>query len=310
MDEKRKYVVAFGQFLQRNLMKKWILVAFCLLIPMQMYSQFVEKPRKNKYKYFLSIATQFQQEGRFLKEWIEYHKLIGVDHFYLYNNNSTDDFLEVLEPYIESGEVDLIDWPSDPSRSWAMSQYCSVRRAIYDYQDETRWLAIMDVDEFLVPLEHYSLIDFLNEHEKYGQIVVMWRFFGTSGVEKIPEDQLMIETLLQREAFVPGKVNQSKSIVKPKAVQLGMVHISELKPGFETKYYNDGLEEFPPIIMHHYWTRDYDFLMNVKHERQQRLKHREWTEEEIDYYKNVYNDVVDETMLNYAMFIREAVLSD
>ena len=291
-------------------MKKFIFIALCVFVPTQIFCQFVDEPRKNKYKYFLSIATQFQQESRFLKEWIEYHKLVGVDHFYLYNNNSTDDYLEVLEPYIEAGEVDLIDWPSNPNGSWAVAQYASVRDAIYYAQEETRWLAIMDVDEFLVPLKHYSLVDFLDEHENFGQIVVMWRYFGTSGVEKIPGDKLMIETLVQREAFVPGNVNQSKTILKPKAVQLGMVHVSELKPGFKTKYYDDGLEESPPIIMHHYWTRDYDFLMNVKHERQQRLKKRSWSEEEIHYYKNVYNDVEDDTMLFYAEFLRDVVLAE
>lgn len=282
-----------------------ILVVF---FPVHIFSQFIEQPRKNKYKYFLSVATQFQQEGRFLKEWIEYHKLLGVEHFYLYNNNSTDNYLDVLAPYIESGEVDLIDWPSDPTKSWAGVQLTGVNHAVYHAQDESRWLAIMDVDEFLVPLHHYSLIDFLEEHENYAQVVVMWRYFGTSGVEKIPEDRLMIETLTRREAFVPGNVNDGKSIVRPKAVHYAKVHESELKPGFQTKYYNDGLEESPPIIMHHYWTRDYDFLLNVKHERQQRLKKKPWTEEEIQNYKSVYNDVEDDTMLMYAEFLREVIL--
>jgi len=291
-------------------MKKLFVLVLLVLCPIQIFSQFMEEPRKNKYKYFLSVATQFQQEGRFLKEWIEYHKLVGVDHFYLYNNNSTDDYLEVLAPYIESGLVDLIDWPSDPTRSWAGVQHTGVNHAIYHSQDETRWLAIMDVDEFLVPLQHYTLVEFLKEHENYGQVVVMWRYFGTSGVEKIPEDRLMIETLTMREKFVPGNVNDVKSIVKPKAVSYGEVHESKLKDGFQTKYYNDGLEESPPIIMHHYWTRDYDFLMDIKHERQQRLKKRAWTDEEIHQFKTVYNDVEDTTMLFYAGMLREAVLGD
>jgi len=289
-------------------MKKWLTIIFCVCLPAQIFSQFLEEPRKNRYKYFLSIATQFQQEGRFLKEWIEYHKLVGVEHFYLYNNSSADDYLEVLAPYIESGKVDLIDWPSSRTVRWDGAQCASVQNAIKFSQDETRWLAIMDVDEFLVPLQHYSLVDFLKEHDNYAQIVVMWRYFGTSGVEKIPDDQLMIETLIKREAFVPGKINLVKSIVKPKAVQAGKIHESTLKPGFKAKFYNDGLEEFPPIIMHHYWTRDYNFLMNVKHERQQRLYRRSWTEEETDYYKNVYNDVEDDTMLFYAEFLRDVVL--
>jgi len=291
-------------------MKKMIVLLLLVLCPVHMYSQFIEQPRKNKYKYYLSIATQFQQEGRFLKEWIEYHKLLGVEHFYLYNNNSTDNFEEVLAPYIESGEVDLINWPSDPNGSWAGVQLTGVNRAVYHARDESRWLAIMDVDEFLVPLEHYNLIDFLEEHENYAQVVVMWRYFGTSGIEKIPDDRLMIETLTMREEFIPGKVNDVKSIVKPKAVHYAKVHESLLKDGFKTKYYNDGFDESPPIIMHHYWTRDYEFLMNIKRERQERLKKRTWSHQDITHYKTVYNDVEDKTMLFYANFLREAVIGD
>ena len=41
-------------------------------------------------KYYFSICAIFKDESLSIKEWIEYHKLIGVEHFYLYNNNSTD----------------------------------------------------------------------------------------------------------------------------------------------------------------------------------------------------------------------------
>src|SRR5271165_4385432 len=67
---------------------------------------------KNKsYPYDLAICAIFQNEAPYLKEWIEFHKLVGVQHFYLYNNLSTDDYITVLAPYIDTKEVDLVDWP-------------------------------------------------------------------------------------------------------------------------------------------------------------------------------------------------------
>ena len=36
-------------------------------------------------KHQLSICAIFKNEAKFLKEWIEYHRLVGVDHFYLYD---------------------------------------------------------------------------------------------------------------------------------------------------------------------------------------------------------------------------------
>ena len=42
-------------------------------------------------------------EAAYLEEWISYHLLINVDHFYVYNDESTDNTPEVLAPYIKQG---------------------------------------------------------------------------------------------------------------------------------------------------------------------------------------------------------------
>ena len=56
---------------------------------------FLRKPKYNK-KYRISICGIFKNEAPFLKEWIEFHEMIGIEHFYLYNNNSDDNFEEIL----------------------------------------------------------------------------------------------------------------------------------------------------------------------------------------------------------------------
>ena len=66
----------------------------------------------SEYKYKFAICSMFKNEAKFLKEWIEFHRLIGAEHFYLYNNESTDNYLEVLKPYIDKNIVELIDWES------------------------------------------------------------------------------------------------------------------------------------------------------------------------------------------------------
>lgn len=62
-----------------------------------------KQPTSKKYK--IVLCAIFKNEGRFLKEWIEYHRLIGVDHFFMYNNNSTDNYIEILSKYINEGIV-------------------------------------------------------------------------------------------------------------------------------------------------------------------------------------------------------------
>ena len=59
----------------------------------------------------LSICAVFRNEAPYLREWIEFHRIVGVEKFFLFNNRSEDDYKSVLTPYIESGLVELTQWP-------------------------------------------------------------------------------------------------------------------------------------------------------------------------------------------------------
>ncbi len=62
------------------------------------------------YDYELGAACIFKDCASLLKEWIEYHRMVGVEHFWLYNNSSTDNYAEILKPYIKEGIIELFDW--------------------------------------------------------------------------------------------------------------------------------------------------------------------------------------------------------
>lgn len=53
--------------------------------------------KTNSGGYYFSICAIFKDESLSIKEWIEYHKLIGVEHFYLYNNKSKDSSVSILQ---------------------------------------------------------------------------------------------------------------------------------------------------------------------------------------------------------------------
>lgn len=74
------------------------------------------KHDKRNLKYRISLCLIFKNEAPFLKEWLDYHLTVGIDHFYLYNNNSDDNFKDILQPYIEKGLVTLVDWPYEHSQ--------------------------------------------------------------------------------------------------------------------------------------------------------------------------------------------------
>ncbi|MCM1141994.1 MAG: glycosyltransferase family 92 protein [Muribaculum sp.] len=127
----------------------------------------------------------FQNEGQFIKEWIEYHLLIGVEHFYLYNNNSTDNYKEILQPYVDKGIVTLTEWP-EPHGQLSAYADCYQRR-----KDEVHWLGYIDADEFVNLQRDNSLQSMLRRYRNYSALQLQWRHFGTSGL--IEDSGLVIE---------------------------------------------------------------------------------------------------------------------
>lgn len=65
-------------------------------------------------KYYLALTAIFRDEAPYLKEWIEFYRTIGVEHFYLHNHLSQDNFAEVLKPYIDDGIVTLSNVIEEP----------------------------------------------------------------------------------------------------------------------------------------------------------------------------------------------------
>ena len=127
-------------------------------------------------KYNVSICAIFKNEAPYLKEWLEFNRIVGVDHFYLYNNNSEDDYFRVLKPYVEEGLVTLVDWP------YNQKQMECYQACIKNYAGDTKWLGFIDIDEFVVPKSTDNVYDFLRNYEKKaGAVNIYWRLFGTSG---------------------------------------------------------------------------------------------------------------------------------
>ena len=161
-------------------------------IPVNIYYklQFACRHPRNveRKKYYSSVCAIFKNEANYLQEWIEYHKVIGIDHFYLYNNFSADAYQEVLKKYVYNGEVTLIEWPIKQGQ---MSAYADCARR---FANETNWIAYIDLDEFIVPNEDVNLNDILVKFEKKRPVVIAyWRLFGTSGLLSRDTKGLLIE---------------------------------------------------------------------------------------------------------------------
>lgn len=184
--EEKTYMYATAQIVRPRLFIKKLLrrVLGCMITGI---SYMVSPPRKADAKYYASICAIFRDEDRYLKEWIEFHLIIGIDHFYLYNNFSSDNYLEVLRPYIDKGVVTLIDWPVENG------QLSAYRDCIANYSEENNWIGFIDLDEFVVPNQFDNIKEFLQQYRRHAAVVLYWRYFGTSGILERNESNLVVE---------------------------------------------------------------------------------------------------------------------
>jgi hypothetical protein len=278
-------------------MKILCLISLYLLIAVRAFA----------FEYEVAMCCIFQNEERFLKEWIDYHLLIGVQHFYMYDNDSIDNPRNVLDPYIEAGIVDYIPWNRgyNTSGEWWRVQVDAYIDAVERARNVTKWLCIIDTDEFIVPIKDINIHKFLKDFESYGGVCLNWLCFGTSNIKRIPKGRWMTEMLLRRSFITYINNRIVKSIVQPEHVDSHrsfFPHICAYHDG----YYQVNANKVPfegestdvcvdRIRIHHYWCRDLDFMYQVKIPRYIRWygeQKREYTLEQESQMNKKFDDSI------------------
>jgi glycosyltransferase involved in cell wall biosynthesis len=131
----------------------------------------------------LSIVAIAKNEGSYILEWVSYHKAIGVDHIYIYDNGSTDSTVNVIRKFIDDGYVTLIEYPGDKM------QLKAYNNAIDTFANNSAYIAFIDCDEFLVADgDIKSKVECIfNTNHKVGSVTLNWAMFGSDGYESRPE---------------------------------------------------------------------------------------------------------------------------
>ena len=270
--------------------------------------------------YDLAVCAVFQNEDFFLREWLEFHKIVGVQHFYLYNNLSTDRSLEILQPYIDKGEVELFDWPI-PLRNQAeyvtLLQLPVFNDCLHRARDHAKWVAFIDLDEFLFPLEADNLVDFLSDYEQFGGVVVNWQIYGTSFVDKLPIDALITETLIWK-APEQWEINKYiKQIVQPKYATHALTpHSFAYLDGFFAVNSNaekiqekvDGMTAvIDRIRINHYWFGTEEWLRKNKLPRRAKWG-MNFAEDILQSIITTSNATIDRSIFRFIPTLREILL--
>ena len=261
------------------------------------------------FKYYLSLCSAIKNEAPYLLEWIEYHRMVGVEHFYIYDNNSSDFPKEILQSYIDSGVVTFFDWPKHPGGQMSAFNDC-----LTNFKNETFWLGLIDIDEFIVPLSKNTLSDFMKEYEESNGLGINWIVYGSSGHKKKPEG-LVIENFLYRSNQTLSHNNQTKVIVNPRKVKImpnqhycvfnGDPAVGVLDENKQILFpkATSPKNSTSKIRINHYFTKSYEEW------EKKRVRGRTGgaIRPERDFANLDRNDVRDELMLSYANEIKKRI---
>ncbi len=176
----------------------------------------------------LAICATIRDEGRHLREWVAFHRLLGVEYFWLYDNFSKDRPQDVLAEEREQGVVEIVPHavPFHEGGQRRAYQDCLER-----FGAQTKWLAFLDVDEFLTPLKAPSLPEALLRFQDHPAVVVNWLIFGSSGRQD-RAGLLTIEAFTRRAPTTWVRNQRVKSIVQPARTEevLG-AHVARFRAG-------------------------------------------------------------------------------
>lgn len=155
----------------------------------------------------LAVCAIFKNEAPFLLEWIAYHLSVGVAHFVLYDNDSTDGGTALVRGSRFADKVTIIHWPQRPGQLSAYRHFIDIFAPGFD------WAAFIDLDEFLVPQNTRSVADTLARLAHASVVLAHWRVFGPGDWVERPAG-LVIENYDRRAPDDFDMNRHVKSIVR------------------------------------------------------------------------------------------------
>lgn len=266
-------------------------------------------------KYVLVVVVIVKNEERYIREWLEYHRLAGIGHVYLYDNGSTDRTPEYVRGYEREGFVTMTYLPGRGMQAQAYND------ALKKYGKDCRYMAFIDADEFLFSVDPEKKVpevveELLTACPEASGLAVNWAMFGSCGFDRRPEAGGVLSNYVYRAE--PGKPGTDciKTIAKPGAVfrynhphfpeyMLGGFSVDE--SGRRTEGWRNPAPDPVKLRINHYFTKsreEWDERRKLGKADQKDAKNVRTAEE---FIRHDNNDIFDDSMSAYAAAIEERI---
>lgn len=169
------------------IIKFLILIFYIFIIIKFKYIQLKKLEREKKYKYFFCFTSMGKLENKYVNELIDYYKNIGVDKFYLADNNDKyyEKLSDILKKYILDGLVEIIEIIG------IKKDQTQLFGEVYEkHKSECRWMSFYDFDEYLefrkinnnkINIQTYFST---SNFEKCDVILINWLIYNDNNIVK------------------------------------------------------------------------------------------------------------------------------
>lgn len=221
----------------------------------------LEESMKNK----ICVVAILKDELRFVDEWLYYHKLLGIDHFFLYDDDPLFPLANNLKQH--ASYITVVNWyGQEVLYEGRNTQTKAYEHALIHYISEYEWAAFIDGDEFIVlPAWNDNIYTFLEEFEHATAISLNWHVFGHNGYFEDPEG-LVTSSLIRRMGQPSSNI---KSITRTESIsKIDSAHFCRLKFGRRVdanhKRYNEIMYEgrTDRAFVNHYQCRSFTHWMS------------------------------------------------
>jgi len=227
---------------------------------------------------YLCLATTIKDDEYYIKEWLTFYDIVGVERFYIVLHNTTDNTLQRINELPFRNRITIHEVQTSDSWNHQIGIY---NWLLSCYKKNTKWMLFVDGDEFLFGTEKNDLKTLLEPYEAYPGVLVPRLDFGPSGFDVRPE---MPSVKHYRMRMPEKNIVYSSDIVKT-IVQPDLTHyaisshlfwseqevVNErfekylIPHGYKKFHIDDYNPSFDTFRVNHYYTRSFE-------DWQQRLK--------------------------------------
>lgn len=207
-----------------------------------------------RYDHRLGVLAIMKNEGRNIEEWVEHYLWQGAGKIFIIDNGSTDNGVDLLAPWIATGQVEVISLTD----KWRQREHYWTAVKTFRIRQTCQWLLLADLDEFWFCKDRSTVAEALNGYDKIDVIYCNWRVFGSDGHITHPSS-LRIGIVKRQPEYAPHFL--TKWICRTSALRRpANLHIHKIHGVCSSRVITD-TEAFQ---LNHYPTQSVEFFQDVK----------------------------------------------